>query len=108
MKKIVIILLVLCMTLGLAACGLKEKSSTDSVRMIMVDDKIYKDTGEVNTSERLCGTLNGYIETRIDSDKTPTENNQANFDGGVGYQYGMRGDTIEIFIDKQWVVFNAE
>ena len=33
----------------------------------------------------------------------PTENDQSNF--GTGYGYQRMGDTLEVLIDSQWIVF---
>ena len=82
--------------------------SAEYVRMIMIEDKLYKDTGEISTLEGRCGTLGGSIKTRVECWKEPTENGQANFEEAVGYQYGTEANTIEIQINNEWIIFKTE
>ena len=51
-------------------------------RAIMIDDKIYYDTGDKSNIEVRCGMMDGTIDkVSVRSDELPYENNQANFVG---------------------------
>ena len=43
------------------------------------------------------------IAFRADADALPIEDGQSNF--GTGYGYQRMGDTLEVLIDGQWIVF---
>ena len=123
MKRIMVFGMVLMMALT-AACGKSKEnvisgeadvveSSEDtnqenekwaSTPMVMVDDKLYFDTGKENRETRRCGTPDGEITTTVDVMEIPTENNQSNFGAGFDYQYGAE-DTIEICMDGKWMIF---
>lgn len=76
----------------------------NKIPMVMVDGKLYFDTDEESTLNRKCGTMDGEITSTVDASETPTKDNQSNFGVGFGYQYGA-GDTIEVFLDEKWIVF---
>ena len=76
----------------------------DKIPMIMVDGKLYYDTGRESTVTARCGMMDGEINSSVDGEETPAENNQSNFGYGYGYQYGA-DDTLEVFIDDKWIVF---
>lgn len=83
--------------------GTEEK--WDRIPMVMVNDKLYYDTGlEGDASER-CGNMDGEITSTVDGSEIPTENNQSNFGAGYGYQYGLTSNTIEILIDDKWYIY---
>ena len=71
------------------------------IRMVMLEDKLYVDTGELGISPT-CGTMDfSFDET---TDQTPTKNGQTNF--GKGYSGQYYGDnTIIIMIDDKPCVF---
>lgn len=123
MKRIMVFGMVLMMALT-AACGKSKEnvisgeadvveSSEDTNQenekwartpMVMVDEKLYFDTGKENRETRRCGTPDGEITTTVDVTEIPTENNQYNFGAGFDYQYGAE-DTIEICMDGKWMIF---
>lgn len=74
-------------------------------RMVMINGELYYDTGEESKSLR-CGVMDGKITSNVPRTEAPKENNQANFEGDYGYQYGNL-DTIEIKIDDKWMIFRA-
>ena len=77
---------------------------TDAPMMVMVDNTLYQSEGEVSTVEGRCGNMDGEITSQTGSDTdAPTENDQSNF--GTGYGYQRMGDTLEVLIDGQWIVF---
>lgn len=88
---------------------LPESSGSDEIAtegvydyppMIMVDNVLYHDSGEISTALR-CGMMDGEITDTVDGE--PTENDQSNFGTGYGYQYGA--GTIEVRIDDEWHIF---
>lgn len=83
-----------------------KNSSTEPEKIIMVNGKLYYDTGKESTIKLRCGVMDGKIESNVDSKEIPKENNQANFDGNYGYQYGNE-NTIEVNIDDKWYVFET-
>ena len=77
---------------------------TDAPMMVMVDNTLYQSEGEVSTVEGRCGNMDGEITSQTASGTdAPTENDQSNF--GTGYGYQRMGDTLEVLIDGQWIVF---
>lgn len=76
----------------------------DRIPMVMVNDKLYYDTGEESIVEGRCGVMDGKITSSVDASEIPTEDNQSNFGTGFEYRYGD-DDTIEIFMNEKWIVF---
>lgn len=76
--------------------------------MVMIDGELYYDTGEVSIKEERKKGYDGKITSFVAGNEIPTENNQANFDAGVYYQYGDTEGTIDIFMHEQWWVFSVE
>ncbi len=73
-------------------------------KIVRVNGKMYYDTKKESTITLRCGTLDGRIETNIESNKIPTKDNQANFEGNYGYQFTNENE-IELNIDGKWIVF---
>ncbi len=76
-------------------------------RVIMVNEKLYYDTGKESTMDLRCGVMDGKITSTVPENEIPTENNQANFEGNYSYQYGTK-NTIEVLIDDKWYVFETK
>ncbi len=76
----------------------------DRIPMVRVNGKLYYDTGRESTVSARCGNMDGEITTTVDGSEIPMEDDQSNFGSGFGYQYG-EGDTIEIYMNEKWVVF---
>ncbi len=74
-------------------------------RMVMLDGRLYVETGETDSQLR-CGMMDGNINSMTNGE-IPTEDNQSNFAKDIGYQYGMRENRIEIYIEeeKAWCIF---
>lgn len=81
-----------------------NKKEENFGKVIMVNDKLYFDTGKKSNFIHTCGTMDGYIMSNVPSNTLPTKNNEANFEGKYGYQYG-ESNTIELKIDDDWHVF---
>lgn len=85
----------------------ESNTNTTYERMIMVNGKLYYDTQKESTVEARCGNMDGKIASNVAYNEIPTEDNQSNFEGDYGYQYGAE-DTIEVKIDNKWQVFKAK
>lgn len=83
---------------------LEETHEWDKIPMVMVDGKLYYDTGKESTISGRCGVMDGEITSTVDGSEIPTKDNQSNFGTGFEYQYGA-GNTIEIFMNEKWIVF---
>ncbi len=76
----------------------------DRIPMVRVNSKLYYDTGRESTVSGRCGNMDGEITSTVDGTEIPMEDNQSNFGSGFGYQYGT-DDTIEIYMNEKWFVF---
>lgn len=86
----------------------EEQEQWDLVPMVMVDGKLYLDTGMESSVEARCGVTDGEITSSVDGTKKPTKDGESNFGTGYGYQYGPQEGTIEIFMNEKWWVFATE
>ena len=84
--------------------GQEETQEWDKIPMVMVDGKLYYDTGKESTISGRCGVMDGEITSSVDGSEIPTKDNQSNFGTGFEYQYGA-DNTIEIFMNEKWIVF---
>lgn len=80
-----------------------EPEPTGFVRMAMVNDKLFVDTGEVSNALR-CGNMDFNFDSSVEQG-APTENYQTNFGTGYGGQYSIRENRIEIYFDEEWHIF---
>ena len=76
----------------------------DKIPMVMVDGKLYYDTGKESSIDGRCAMMDGEISSSVEGSEIPTEDDQSNFGTGYGYQYGT-DDTVELLIDGKWIVF---
>ena len=90
---------------GLSVSESGEQAQYDVIPMVMVGGRLYYDTGRENTLETRCGLPDGTIDSTVEGSEIPTQDNQSNFGAGFDYQYGADDDTLEIFIDGKWMVF---
>ena len=86
----------------------EEQEQWDLIPMVMVDGKLYLDTGMESSVEARCGVMDGEITSSVDGTKKPTHDGESNFGTGYGYQYGPQEGTIEIFMNEKWWVFATE
>lgn len=75
--------------------------------LVMVDGQLYQDTGRESTLTGRCGVLDGEITSTVSSQEVPSKDNQSNFGTGFGYQIGPEPDTIEVYLNETWMVFEA-
>lgn len=86
----------------------EENSDTEEQdswkRMVMLNGKLYVDTNETDNHMLRCGVMDGEITSTTEGE-APTENGQSNFGKDISFQYGMRENRIEIFVDDSWCIF---
>lgn len=85
-----------------------EISTTEEVRpqtmYVMVRGELYQSTGRESELKVRCGTPDGEIQSTVDTSEKPQKDDESNF--GTGYEYQFMGDdTIEVCIERQWIVF---
>ena len=86
----------------------EEKEKWDLIPMVMVDGKLYLDTGIESSVEARCRVMDGEITSAVDGTEKPTQDGESNFGTGYEYQYGPQEGTIEIFMNGKWWVFATE
>lgn len=74
-----------------------------SIRMFLVGDTLYYDTGKFSEMTPSCGTLDGYFSKVIGEGEVPVENNSSNFEAD-GYQ-NATDNTKEVNIGGEWETF---
>ena len=102
-SKLLPLLLALLLLIG---CAPQEQAEDRHAMIptVMVDGKLYCDTGRFDDNPR-CGMCDGTITSTVEGWELPTENNQSNFGKGYGYQR-VNENTIEINIPGTgWCVF---
>lgn len=85
-----------------------EISTTEEVQpqpmYVMVRGELYQSTGRESKLKVRCGTPDGEIQSTVDTSEKPQKDDESNF--GTGYEYQFMGDdTIEVCIERQWIVF---
>ena len=86
----------------------EEQEQWAMIPMVMIDGKLYLDTGMESSVEARCGVMDGEITSSVDGTKKPAKDGESNFGTGYGYQYGPQEGTIEIFMNEKWWVFATE
>ena len=79
---------------------------TEYAAMVMVDGTLYVYSGMWHEFAK-CGVMDGEITSFVSADTLPFKDNQANFTGATGYQFGQ-GDTLEINVEGKWHIFMTE
>lgn len=73
---------------------------------IFVNGILYENTGRESTMDARCGTMDGAIESAVESWQEPTEERQSNFGTGYEFQY-VTNEEIDVVIDGKWMVFRS-
>lgn len=124
-KKMIITVLVICTMFTLLGCSsnksnnVEKGNETDSVvtteimatnneneleqkYMVMLEDKLYVDTGETGSQGR-CGVMDFDLKYTDSLDDIPSKNGQTNCKvQNKGGQYSWRENRIEICVDDTW------
>lgn len=87
----------------------EEKTPTNpsGERLVMIDGKLYYDTGIESSITSRCGIKDGRIESHIGSFETPTQNNESNFPGEYEYQFSS-STTVDLYINEKWMIFQEK
>ena len=90
--------------IGIDKDEISEKGEIkEEQKIIKVNGTLYYNTGEKSTALR-CGIMDGKITSNVKLEEIPTKDNESNFEGEYGYQYG-NDNTIEVNIDGDWYIF---
>lgn len=73
---------------------------------IFVNGILYENTGRESDIDARCGTMDGAIESSVESWQEPTEERQSNFGTGYEFQY-VTNEEIDVVIDGKWMVFRS-
>ncbi len=76
--------------------------------MVMVDGVLYLDTGIYSTPSITNRTYDGEITSAVKGSEKPTQNNQSNFESGLGYVIDSLDGTIEVHMNDMWRIFATE
>ncbi len=85
-----------------------EETPIDLIPMVMVDGKLYLDTGKASAADARCGVMDGEITSSVSSNQKPSKNDQSNFGSGYSYQYGPKEGCIELCLENGWFIFATE
>ena len=108
MKKIVRLLMTLmCSGLLMIGCGKKDASLNDLKPMLMVDGKLYLDTGVIEEQGASITAFDKEIVSTVEQTERPAENGQSNF-GCVGNSYAVDDKGVIVVINDKWVRFELE
>lgn len=86
-----------------------DESASDGyalIPMVKIDGVLYLDTGFRKSG--VMDNYDGYITSQVANSQKPTENEQSNFGTDYAYRFGETEGTVEIYVDKQWLVFATE
>ena len=72
--------------------------------LVMIDDQLYRSTGQDSDVDGRCGMMDGSIDSSVERGAIPGQNGQSNFGAPYGYQYGADGQ-IEVNLGGRWTVF---
>ncbi len=78
---------------------------------VMIDGVMYMTTGFTTTyisTQAGEGFGDGKITSEVPNSELPAQNDQSNFGTGFGYRYGEREGTVELELDRNWVIFATE
>lgn len=84
-----------------------ENVQEDVPDAVMIRGRVYYSTGEKSTITGRCGNMDGYIISTVEKGKTPTKDDESNFGTEYGYQR-VDYNTIEVFMDNDFIVFKGE
>ena len=80
-----------------------QSQTGDYPCMVMLEDKLYVDTGEISNMAR-CGNMDFTFTSHVKSGE-PENNGETNFDSPIEGQYGMRENRIELYYGDAWHIF---
>ncbi len=72
--------------------------------MVMVNERIYMDTGKEITVEIDESAITGTITSSVKSTEIPVQNGESNF-GNEGAQYALYDDSLVVLLQNKWIFF---
>ncbi len=84
-----------------------SQSLSDRRPMIMVNNKLYLDTGKHVSVEINNNAIIGEISSSVDQSKKPNEEGQSNF-GSIGSKYAYYDDGLVVLLKNKWILFEKE
>lgn len=75
--------------------------------MVMINGKLYFDTGKESDLGARCGVMDGEISSTINGSQLPVQDDQSNFGDGYGYQF-VNDNSIDIYMNEKWVRFEYQ
>lgn len=98
----------LCLTVSLGGCANENNSSLNDLRpMVMIDDRLYLDTGIEEKLTVSPEAVTGEILSTVPQTEKPSKNGQSNF-GAVGSAYYLDGDSLMVQINDKWFKFEQD
>ena len=98
MKKVTMVMLMICCMVALSACG--SRTETDYAAAIMVDDQIYYKSAQAVLAEIDDSAILGY--TKYYTDTFPKKNGETNFNRELGMAYAKVEDGIAVLFENEW------
>ena len=117
MKRLWIFLLTLALLAGCGASGTAQETEAPEehwakIPMVMLEGELYLTTGYqglYRTDTAGPEFWDGEILATVPAHETPTEDGQANCaEVGTGWRWGEREGTVELLINKNWIIFATE
>jgi hypothetical protein len=103
MKKAIYSLFIIVGLLAMAGCAQNETAKmTDRRPMLMVEGKIYLDTGKQIPVDYDDAAILGRIDSSVGSSEIPTKNGESNF-GSEGAKYAFYEDGIVVLLQNKWI-----
>lgn len=92
-------------------CACKGQNPTEieeNIRAVMVEGRLYYDTGLIPEQLPTCGTMDGEITSSVAEDELPEVNGQSNFGVGIGYQNYGHNEIIVLTDREDWSIFRCD
>lgn len=86
---------------------LQETELGDRRPMVMIDGKLYYDTGKETSESIASSAIKGKISSEVAVSEIPIQNDESNFDC-VGADYAMYNDGVALKLDNRWFLFEVE
>lgn len=103
MKKWMALCLVMAALFSLVGCGAETSVRGDYPPMIMVEDELYKSTGEEMPVEVDESAILGQADSYTSGE--PAKNGEINFDRSLGNPYAKVEGGVAVLMDSEWVLF---
>lgn len=89
-----------------ASSSSEDAVGGDQIPMLMVNGKLYYDTGKESDIGARCGVMDGEITSTVDASEIPNQDDQSNFGSGYGYQF-VNEQSIDVYMNEKWIRFET-